>query len=658
MPASMRHVPWGGVLLLVACAAPAPDAPSKTATVPPRLDWPSYGGDAGTQRWSPAGDVTPANVATLAPAWTWRTGEGPVADTDAGVELRPGKFEATPLVVHDTLYVVTPYHRAVALDAATGRELWAFDPGATQLGLISNDHAGFVHRGLALWSGDGERRVLLATRDRLLALDAATGQPVAGFGDSGSVDLNAHLRWPVNRRHIARTSPPAVWNDVVIVGSAVGDGIIHEQDPPGDVQAFDARTGQLRWRWDPVPLVGHPDRTTWGGRSAEVTGHANVWAPMSVDTARGLVYLPVSTPSNDWYGGGRPGDNVYAESLVCLDARTGRLVWHRQLVHHGLWDYDLAAPPLLITVQRDDRAVDAVFVAAKTGWLYAFDRVTGTPLWPLEERAVPASSVPGEVAAATQPHVDWPLPFARQGFSDDDLIDWTPELRAAARALVAGLRAGPIFTPPSLEGTIVSPGWIGGAGWGSTAADPQRRLLFVKSTNLPVLARLAETGDARRYRIDSSRTPEAPLRLTLPAWRTWYGRGRKAVQVPIGKPPYGVLTAYDIDSGAIRWQVTVGDLPAVRRHPALRGRATEPLGVPGAPGPVATAGGLLFLTGGGDVLYAIGSEDGVVHWSAPLGQVGYSNPMTYRTGGGRQFVVVATGEGKGASLQAFALPDR
>ena len=630
---------------------------SSPALSQPQVEWTSYAGDAAATRWSAADDVTPETVTGLRRAWTWRTGEVAVPDPATGTRLEPGKFEATPLMVADTLYLSTPFNRVVALEATTGRQLWAYDPRVVQFGPVGEDRWGFVHRGVAMWTGDGHRRIFLATRWMLIALDAATGRPIEKFGQNGVVDLLPGFRWPADRRHVGNTSPPVVWGDLVIVGSSVADRLIYERDPPGAVQAFDVRTGRLVWRWDSVPTVGHPDRASWGAGSADVTGHVNVWPPMSVDIGRGLLYLPLSAPSNDWYGGRRPGNNLYADSIVCLEAATGKMRWFRQLVHHDLWDYDLPAPPLLATIRRLGGSVDAVFVAGKTGFLYAFERTTGEPVWPLTERLVGRSDVPGEVPSLTQPHPAWPRPFARQGFSRDDVIDFTPALRRQALALIEGKRVGPLFTPPSREGTVVLPGWIGGAGWGGAALDQDRRLLFIKGTNLPTLARLS-ADPTLEYRLDPGVDPTAPLMLRLPGWREWYGRKHEPVSLPIIKPPYGTLTAIDLDSGDMRWQITMGDTPGLRTHPALRDLALPPLGVAGSPGGVATRGGLVFITGGGNTLYAIDARDGSVKWSAPLGTIGYSNPMTYRARNGAQYIVVAAGFGNGATLQAFALPRR
>ena len=614
-----------------------------------RVDWPAYGGDPGAQRFSGITGITPGNVAELQQVWIWRTGERPQMNSGSGVSIRPDKFEATPLMLADTLYLSTPYNRAVALDANSGRQLWEFDPGATEWGDIGDDRAGFVHRGVAVWTGTGGRRVFLNSRWRLIALDAATGKPIASFGSGGEVDLTRELRWRVDRYKYGNTSPPVIFDNLVVVGSSVADKLIHDKDPPGDVQAFDVLTGRLVWRWEPVPRTGVSGSESWEDGANERTGHANVWAPFSVDTARGLLYLPVSSASNDWYGGRRKGAGLYGESLVCLEARTGRPVWHFQLQHHGLWDYDPPAAPVLMSLTVDGRAVDAVALPGKTGFVYVFDRVTGAPLWPIEERPVPASDVPGEAAWPTQPFPTRPPPFSRQGTSDTDLVDFTPELHARALALFDSVRHGPMFSPPSLQGTIVMPGWLGGAGWGGGAFDPGTSTLYVKATNLPVLARLIPRPGSG-FRLDSGVAPDRSLLLDLPA------PSGPPAHIPLLKPPYGTLAAIDLSRGELRWQVTLGDSPKVRFHPALEHLKLPPLGVAGSPGALVTRGGLIFITGGGNTLYALEAASGRTLWSFDLGRMGYANPMAYRTAAGREFVVVATGVGEGARLVAFALP--
>jgi quinoprotein glucose dehydrogenase len=436
-----------------------------------------------------------------------------------------------------------------------------------------------------------------------------------------------------------------VWRNLVIVGNGVGDRLVYRNDPPGDVQAFDVRTGKRVWRFRTVPEAGAFGNETWREDSWRVTGHTNVWAPFTVDSARGLVYLPVGTPSNDWYGGRRKGANLFAESIVCLDARTGERTWHYQIVHHGLWDYDLPAPPNVVTIRQNGQNVDAVLVPTKQGWVFAFDRVTGRPLWPIEERPVPRSDVPGEDAWPTQPFPTKPASVATQGFSDKDVVDFTPAIRDTALAYLRKFRLGPIYAPPSREGTVTMPGSIGGIGWGGGAYDPETNTLYVKATNSPSLWRIVK-------RETESDTVDAEYTADLG------GSALSSLGMPINKPPYGSLTAIDMSTGEHRWSVPLGDAPELRTNPALRGVSLPArLGVQGAPGGVVTRGGLIFITGGGSRLYAIDTRDGSVRWESDLGQRGYANPMTYRTRAGRQFVVIATGVGAGAKLVAYALPE-
>lgn len=657
-PVACRHAPLMGLLLLSACGT-GPEAEILDPTL--RVEWPVHGGDPGGLRFSRASHLTTGNVAGMAPAWSWSVSEPNRRRTDAGERVEAGPFQATPLMVADTLYLSTPFAGAVALDAISGRELWSYQSEAWRWPHPSG-RGRFVHRGVALWSGDGARRVFLQSRWRLIALDAATGRPVAEFGDSGEVDLTRDLSRPVNRLHHTATSPPLVFEDLVITGSSISDQVVYPGGPVGDVQAFDVRTGRRAWRWHPMPDAGQPGAETWDSAGRATNGHMNVWSAMTVDTARGLLYLPVSTASNDWYGGARPGDNLFAESLVCLDARTGAMVWHFQMVRHGLWDYDPAAPPNLVTINWNGAPRDIVTLPGKTGFLYAFDRVTGEPLWPIEDRPVPASDVPGEQAAPTQPFPTWPRPFAKQGFSADDLVDFTPELRQMALDKVQGFRYGPLFTPPSLDGTIVMPGWIGGAGWGASAVDPVHGVIYIKATERPSLARLVvppaeDSLVAARYTLDFTVNPSSALMLSLPGRRSLIPPFRRSeILVPINKPPYGTLTAIDLATGEHRWQVPLGDSPTLRQHPALRDLPLPPLGRSGPPGGVITAGGLIFITGGGETLYAINVEDGSVAGSWDLADASQANPMTYVTAEGRQLVVVAVGSGRTARLQAFALP--
>lgn len=636
----VRRAVVGGLVLGVAGGAGAQAAGGM-------VEWPTYGGDAGGMKYSRLRDIDRSNVSRLEQAWTWDTGDPANPPADSGRPARPGNFQATPLMINDTLYLPTPLNQVVALDANTGRELWRFDPGAYRYGQPSNG-TGLVHRGVAMWTDGRERRIYINSRWRLIALDAGTGRPIPSFGTNGEVDLTLGLSRPVNRLHYTNTSPPVVWGDLVILGNGVGDRLMYRGDPPGDVQAIDARTGRRVWRFNPVPGPGEVGHDTWGNDSWRHTGHTNVWAPFTVDSARGLVYLPFGTPSNDWYGGRRPGANLFGEAIVCLDARTGKRVWHFQTIHHGLWDYDLPAPPSVITIREGNRRTDAVAVPTKQGFVFVFDRVTGRPLWPVDERPVPVSDVPGERSWPTQPFPSKPAPVSRTGISEADAADFTPAIREAALAELRKYRLGPLFTPPSLQGTVTLPGSIGGAGWGGAMYDPESNTLFVKATNSPSVWRILQ-----RAAPSDTNDMEYAADLGNSAIAVRTGEGST---IPVIKPPYGTLTAIDLATGEHRWQVPLGDTPGVRSHPALRGVALPKyLGVSGAPGGVVTAGGLIFISGGGRVLYAIDTRDGSVAWERDLGQVAYANPMTYRTRAGRQFVVIATGAGGTTRLVAMSL---
>lgn len=646
----MRHRYFPAVLALAAVCAPPASAQ--------RVDWATPSGDAGAMRWSPVAEVNRANVARLAVAWTWKTGERNIPAGPGQKPARPGLFQTSPVVIGDTMYLSTPYAQVAALDARTGKELWKYDPEVWRAGQPSNG-TGFVHRGVATWTDGRSRRVFINARWKLVALDAGTGRPIPSFGNAGEVDLTRELRRPVNKLHYTNTSPPVVYGDVVIVGNGVGDRLRYRNDVPGDVQAFDVRTGRRVWSFKTIPDSGEYGWKTWEDGSYSYMGHTNVWAPMSLDAKRGLLFLPVSTPTNDWYGGDRKGDNLFAESVVAVDARTGRRVWHYQIVHHGLWDYDLPAPPVLATIAWRGRPRDVVAVPSKTAWIYVFDRVTGTPIWPITERPVPPSDVPGERASPTQPAPSRPAAFARQQVTENDLIDFTPELKRRAIEVFRQYRSGPIFTPPSEQGTIVMPGSIGGAGWGSTAYDPESHTLFVKGTDNPVMYRIEKgvpndtigfdyTADLVHSGLGVTVDPDSGASDHAPP-----------EQLPLIKPPYGTMTAIDLDSGKRRWQVTLGDTPAIRAHPLLKGVSLPPLGVAGAVGGTVTKGGLLFATGGGNVLYALDTRDGRVLWqhALPAGR-GYANPITYRTADGTQYIVIASGGGENAELVAFSLGGR
>jgi quinoprotein glucose dehydrogenase len=610
-------------------------------------EWPVYGGDQGGTKYSALTDVNRSTVSRLAPAWEWSPREKALE----AFGTRPGNFQATPLMIDNVLYLSTPYNRVVALNADTGAELWAFDPKAYEDGQPPNG-TGFVHRGVAAWrdGADGNKlRIFINSRYRLFALDAASGQPIDTFGSHGAIDLSEGLVWAINKKHYTNTSPPVVYKDLVILGNGVGDRLVYRNDPPGDIRAFNARTGRQVWSFHTIPQPGETGNDTWGADSWSYTGHTNAWPPMTLDAERGLLYVPLGTPSNDFYGGRRPGANLFAEALVCLDATTGARKWHYQLVHHGLWDYDNPAPPNLVTLTVDGRRIDAVVQLTKQGFAFVFDRVTGKPVWPIEERPVPQSDVDGEHTWPTQPVPTKPPAFTEQGVTLDDAFDLTPELKAAARQELQKYTLGPLFTPPSLRGTVQRPGLIGGANWGGAAFDARSGVLFFKTTNQ---ANIARVGNPDR----SSANPRAS---EVDAEYTRIGDTNAEFMdgLPLLKPPYGHLVAIDLNHGTIKWRVPFGDTPSLRRHAALKG-VTLPavLGVAGAPGVLATAAGLLFAGGGDSALHAVDASTGAELWRTSLSRRANGTPMTYRSAGGRQFIAIATGGGEDAALVAFALP--
>ncbi|MEM9285740.1 MAG: pyrroloquinoline quinone-dependent dehydrogenase [Pseudomonadota bacterium] len=628
------------------------------APVPEELGqgWGAYGGDARGTRYSRADQITPQNVGDLEVAWSIRTGA-----LDGREEVsRRSAFEATPILVGDRLIVCTQFSEVLALDPATGAELWRFDPEIAIDRRPANQH---TCRGVSAWTDDQpasddvcSTRIFFGTVDsRLIALDAATGRPCEDFGAGGAVQVepNIPLRWP---GEFQITSAPAIVGDIVVTGSAIGDNLRTEA-PTGTVHAFDARTGLLQWRFNPVPTdPDDPAWSSWADGSARVTGHANVWSTMSVDEERGLVFLPTSSPSPDYYGGNRVGDNRYANSVVALDGGTGEVVWHFQTVHHDVWDYDLPAQPGLYQVARDGVTHDVVAQVTKMGLLFVLDRETGEPFLPIEERAVPQGGVAGEVLSPTQPFPVVTPPIVPDTVQPGDAFGVTLWDKLACASQIRSLRRDGLYTPPTEEGALAYPFQGGGGNWGSAAFDPARNLLVVNMTNLGAFIELtSKAGDEPEVYAIRDGAEFAPMEGAP------YTMRRSPLLSPLGlpctPPPWGVLAGVDLETGEIVWR-----RPHGTTEDLTSGLLSLETGTPTFGGPIITGSGLIFIAAAlDDYLRAFDVETGDELWKGRLPAGGQATPMTY-TYLGQQYVVIAAG-GHGTAgtrlgdhVVAFALP--
>jgi len=688
-----------GALSMTAVAAwrAADDAP------PAMRDWPAYGGGPAAIRYSPLAQITPANVKRLRVAWTYDSGE-------------EGGLQTNPIVVGRTLYTTTPLHKTVALDAATGAVRWTFDSGLTSRG---------PNRGVTYWTDGRSARIFAAADHFLYALDAQTGTPIETFGRAGRIDLHEGLGRPPELQSVRLTTPGVIYRDLLIIGGRVNEGL---PASPGDIRAIDVRTGATRWTFKTIPAAGEAGAETWPSGARDESGGANNWAGMAVDAARGIVFVPTGSAAADFYGADRPGDNLYANTLLALDAATGKRLWHFQTVHHDIWDRDLPAPPALVTVTHDGRRVDAVAQTSKQGIVWLFERTTGKPLFPIEERPYPASGVDGERASPTQPQPVKPAPFARQRLTEDMLTRRTPAAHAAVLEAFRRFRSDGQFVPLGVGvETVVFPGFDGGGGWGGPAFDPSTGLLYVSATEMACTGMLAPavTGSSGRqlyvkecaacHRDDMSGSPpqipslvdagrrKPPAELTrivrqgvgrmpgLPALSpeavdaivafigtgenrdvehagattggqryrfTGYKRFLDPDGYPAIEPPWGTLTAIDLNTGERAWQIPLGEYPELAAQ-GLTNTGTELYG-----GPIVTAGGLVFIgaTSYDKKVRAFDKTTGALLWEATLPFSAAGTPATYEVDG-RQYLVVPAGGGKarrpepsGGVYVAFALP--
>ncbi len=662
-------------------------------------DWPIYGGNSDNTRYSTLSQITPANVKQLTVAWTYQTHD----------EFPGSEMQSNPIVVDGVLFATTPKMRVIALDAATGRELWSFNPN------LANAKTGrFRHRGVTVH----DDRLLFTYRNWLWALDKRTGLPIRTFGDSGRVDLRKGLDRPIDGVSISASTPGVVFEDLYIIGSTVSESL---PSSPGDIRAFDVKTGALRWSFHTIPHPGEFGYETWSPESYKINGGTNAWAGLTVDHTLGLVYGATGSASFDFYGSNRLGDNLFANTILALDARTGKRVWHFQGVKHDLWDLDFPAPPALVTVQRDGKPVQALAQITKSGHVWVLDRRTGAALFPIEEKQVPASRIPGERAAATQRLPVLPPAFTRQRITLNMLTRRTPAAHAAAVKTFREYDSNGLFNPPSTKGTVVFPGYDGGGEWGGPAYDPESGLLYVNANEMAWLLRMVPRSDKSLYqnncaschgsdlkgnannipslvgvgtrrtrdelaliiRAGSARMPAfgelfdsgtigdvvnflitgkdvAETAGSNPNYLSYRNDGYKLWLDPDGYPPYsppwGTLNAIDLNAGAIKWKIPFGE------YPKLAAKGMHDTGTDNYGGPVVTANGLLFIgaTTYDKTFHAYDKRTGKLLWKAALPASGNATPSLYVVNG-KEYVVIACGGGKngaesGGTIVAFTLP--
>lgn len=686
-------------------------------------DWPAYLGDRANSHYSPLNQINVTNVGSLQVAWTYDSGG---ARPDGRSQI-----QCNPLIVDGVLYGTSPELVLFALDAATGKELWRFGPLSG-----GGDHQALgVNRGVVYWADGADRRILYTAGSTLLAVNVRDGKTITSFGDNGRVDLKQGLGRDASRLYVMATTPGIVFRDLLILGSRVAEG--PGPSAPGHIRAYNIRTGKLAWIFHTIPQPGEFGHDTWPVDAWKFIGGANCWAGMALDEKRGIVFVPTGSAAFDFWGGNRLGQNLFANCLLAIDAATGKRLWHFQFVHHDLWDRDPPAPPNLLTIQRNGKSVDAVAQVTKSGYVFVFNRETGEPLFSIEERIVPRSDLQGESTWPTQPIPLKPAPFARQVFSADEITDISPKSRQAVLARFVKVRPHLQFMPPSREGTIIFPGFDGGAEWGGAAVDPHAGIFYVNANEMPWILTMVETkaqggptpssgqqiysqicatchginrtGDPARAfpslenirqklkktdimqllntgrgmmpsvaflseeqkeavtgfllgETPASRAPDQPpasadVLINEPYTHTGYNRWLDPTGYPAVKPPWGTLSAIDLNTGEYVWRKPLGELPE------LTARGIPPTGTENYGGPVVTAGGLVFIAATKDgMIRAFDQQTGEVRWQFKLPAAGFATPATYAIKG-RQFVVIACGGGKigvksGASYVAFALPDQ
>ena len=647
---SFRLMRWTLALLVLAAAAPAQPAAD--------LEWPTYGGDLASTRYSPADLITADNFADLELAWTLSTDNlGPEPEYN---------LQSTPLMIGGVLYTTAGTRRAVvAADAATGELLWTHRLDEGERGAAAPRR--LSGRGLAYRDDGGAGEIFYVTPGyQLIGLDAATGRRLPGFGTGGIVDLKLTLDQDIDpvTGEVGLHAAPIVAGDTIVVGAAhlPGGRPRSMQNVKGHIRGFDARTGERKWIFHTVPGADEFGNDTWLGDSWRYTGNTGVWGQMTVDAELGIAYFATEMPTNDYYGGHRHGDNLFSDSLVAVDLETGERLWHFQFIHHDVWDWDLPCAPILVDITVDGREIKAVAQPSKQTWLYVFDRVTGEPVWPIEERPVEASNVPGELLALTQPFPTKPPAYDRQGVGIDDLVDFTPELRAEAERIASNYRMGPIFTPPTVSvpegpwGTLMLPSQAGGTNWPGASYDPETGIMYLYSYTQVVSLGLVNDPEQSDMNFIRGRAPEIPA---AEASLTIEG-------IPIIKPPWGRITAIDLNQGEILWQVPHGETPDnIRNHPRLEGVDIPRTGRVGRIGTlntktlvIAGEGGMFTTPSGepGAMLRAYdkmtGEEVGEVYMPAPQS----GSPMTYVLDGVQYIVVATSGSGQPGRLLAYRLP--